>query len=135
MFPNFFDFFHIGRFLVASDYQVDQSQESPYYQCYMKHIVLVKGRVEFQVVDLKSEDHKDLSIVGIGRERTYAQLNHSHRSYQHQNHIEKEAIHPGLILFHRMQSTTTRNTNPELDCSLLNTPKDVQTKVSKYTSS
>ena len=77
------DLFHIGWLFVAGHHQVDQCQEGPNYQSDVEHIMLVKGVVESEVVDLQAEDHEYLRVAGVRGERTDAQLHHSHRRDQH----------------------------------------------------
>lgn len=95
----------------------------------MENVVLVKNRVKPQVVNLQSEYHVDLGVVGVRWERTDAKLDHSHRCYQHQYHIEKKAVHPSLVFLHRMEAAAARNSDSEFDSSLLNTPEHVQTEI------
>ena len=71
---------------------------------------------------MQPEYHVDLCVVGIGGERADAELNHTHRRYEHENHVEEEAVHPCLVFLHGVEPTATGNADAKLDSPFLNTP-------------
>lgn len=133
MLPDLLDLFHVGRFLIAGCDEVYEVQKCEDDEGYVEDVVLVEGGVEAQIVNLQTEYHVDLGVVGVGGEGTYAQLDHPHRCDQHQDHVEEKTVHPGLVLLHGVETATTGDSDSKFDGPLLHAPKDVQTEICEDT--
>ena len=129
MVANPVDFLHIWWFFIAGDEHVDECNASPDHESDREDVVLVEDGVELHVLELQADDHVDLSFVGVGGEGGNAQLNHAHRRYQHQDHVEEEGVEPSLPLTHGVKTADAGNAHAELDCALLNAPNEIDAQV------
>ena len=77
------DLLHVLWLFIASDAEVDESEEAPYDKGDREDIVAVKCLIKSHILELYTHHEVYLSITGVGRKGAYAQLDHSYRGYQH----------------------------------------------------
>ena len=98
----------------------------------MENIIFIECIVEVHVIYLHSKYHVNLCISGVCWETTDAKLDDTNRGNRKKNDVEQEAVHPGLILFHWVESAAERQSDSELDIPFLNAPEHVETEVGEY---
>ena len=101
----------------------------------MEDGVVVEKGVKPHVVDIDPNDRVNLSVPGVSGKWTHTKLDHSDACDEQQDDVEHEAVHPGFVLLHWVETAAAWETDSKFDIALLNTPKDIQCHVSEYESS
>lgn len=91
----------------------------------MENRVVIEKGIKSHVVYVNSNDHENLGVSSVCRERANTKLYDSNTSNQKKNNIEKKTIHPCLILFHRMESAAEWESDTKFYIAFLNTPQHV----------